>query len=88
MTNKKKKTTKKTPKKRQTKKAESEAMKELKKLMKADDIEDFRLMDALAIAGAYPKGTKLEDLPDEFVKTQLIDKWASFTKFVTEHVPF
>lgn len=63
-------------------------MKELKKLMKADDIEDFRLMDAIAIAGAYPKGTKLEDLPDAFIKTQLIDKWAGFKKFVTEHVPF
>ena len=84
----KKKTTKKATKKRQTKKVESEAMKELKKLMKADDIEDFRLMDAIAIAGAYPKGTKLEDLPDAFIKTQLIDKWAGFKKFVTEHVPF
>lgn len=84
----KKKTTKNTTNKRQTKKVESETMKELKKLMKADDIEDFRLMDALAIAGAYPKGTKLEDLPDEFVKTQLIDKWEGFKKFVTEHVPF
>ena len=84
----KKKTTKKTSKKRQTKKVESEAMKELKKLMQADDIEDFRLMDAIAIAGAYPKGTKLEDLPDAFIKTQLIDKWEGFKKFVTEHVPF
>lgn len=84
----KKKTTKKATKKRQTKKTESEAMKELKKLMKADDIEDFRLMDALAIAGAYPKGTKLEDLPDEFVKTQLIDKWEGFKKFVADKVPF
>lgn len=84
----KKKTTKKTSKKRQTKKVESEAMKELKKLMQADDIEDFRLMDALSIAGAYPKGTKLEDLPDAFIKTQLIEKWDGFKKFVTEHVPF
>lgn len=84
----KKKTTKKAPKNRQTKKAESEAMKELKKLMKADDIEDFRLMDALAIAGAYPKGTKLEDLPDAFIRTQLIDKWDGFKKFVADKVPF
>lgn len=84
----KKKTTKKAPKKRSATKAESEAMKELKKLMQADDIEDFRLMDALSIAEAYPKGTKLEDLPDAFIKTQLIDKWDGFKKFVTEHVPF
>ena len=84
----KKNTTKKTAKKRQIKKAESEAMKELKKLMQADDIEDFRLMDALSIARVCPKGTTLEDLPDAFIKTQLIDKWDGFKKFVTEHVPF
>ena len=84
----KKKTTKKATKKRPTKKSESEALKELKKRMEADDIEDFRLMDAVAIAGAYPKGTKLEELPDEFINTQLLAKWDSFKRFITEKVPF
>lgn len=63
-------------------------MKELKKLMQSDNIENFRLMDAIAIARAYPKGTKLEDLPDAFIKTQLIDKWEGFKKFVADKVPF
>lgn len=68
-------------------KAESETLKELRRLMAKDDISQREVEDALMSTGQFPAQPKLENLDEAYIRENLINKWAKFSEYVKE-IPF
>lgn len=71
-----------------------EYLAKLKELMAKDEIDEDRLIFAVASKGGCFTGEKIENLNPEFVKKSLLDKWSGFVKYAKklditmEEIPF
>lgn len=61
-------------------------LEDLRNLMFQSLVSELEIEEALALAGLYEKGTKLEELDPLFIKNELVAKWDSFVNFINNKV--
>ena len=80
--------------KKETVSEESEQLKKLRELMEKDDIDEDRLIYAVASKGGCFTGESITKLDPEYIQKMLIDKWTGFCKYAKklditmEEIPF
>lgn len=75
-------------KKKEDAKEKAKALSALRVLMAKTDISEEQVEDAVALAGKYPRKTKIENYDLDFIQNELIAKWEKFSDFVKQNIPF